>query len=151
MDVYGKVILDEAAAVHGLVYRTSGSAITAASSLWTITSAHTDAASFNNSGQQVALLGTINKFFTPVEMSQTLKVTGVTTMSDATVTGTLTVNNVSATNITTTTLTVTGALAVTATGSTLQKQLNVNNQIVTGVATPTADTCLLYTSDAADE
>lgn len=140
MDVYGKVILDEAAAVHGLVYRTSGSAITAASSLWTITSAHTDAASFNNSGQQVALLGTINKFFTPVEMSQTLNVTGVTTMSNATVTGTLTVNNVQATNITTTTLTVTGALAVTASGSTLQKQLNVNNQVVTGVATPTADT-----------
>ena len=140
MDVFGKVILDENAALHGIVYRDSGSSLTAVAKLWTVTSAHSDAASFSNSAQQVALLGTINKFFTPVELSQTLKVTGVTTLSDATVTGALTVNNVAAQSITTNTLTVTGALAVTATGSTLQKQLDVNSQIVTGIATPTADT-----------
>lgn len=139
MDVFGKVILDESAAAHGLVYRTSGSAITAASSLWTITSAHSDAASFNNSGQQVALLGTINKFFTPVEMSQTLKVTGRTTMSDATVTGTLTVTQVNAEAITTQYIEVTGTLIASAAGTTLIKRLDAANQAIINVPTPTAD------------
>lgn len=139
-DVFGKVILDEAAASHGLHYRSSGSFINTASSLWTIQSAHTDSASFRNATQQVALLGTINKFFTPVELSGTLKVTGNTTMSDATVTGTLTVDVISSQVITTASLTVTGAMTVTSAGTTLQKQLNANNQVVTGIATPTADT-----------
>lgn len=139
MDVFGKVILDETATNHGLVYRGSGSFINTASSLWTVQSAHTDAASFRNATQQVALLGTINKFFTPVELSQTLKVTGVTTMSDATVTGTLTVNNIAATTITTGTLTVTGALSVTAAGATLVKRLDAANQAIINVPAPTAD------------
>lgn len=139
VDVFGKVILDETAAAHGLFYRGSGSSIIGVSNLWTVKSAHSDAASFNNATQQVALLGTINKFFTPVELSGTLKVVGVTTMSDATVTGTLTVNDIAATTITTGALTVTGALSVTAAGTTLVKRLDAANQAIINVPTPTAN------------
>lgn len=139
VDVFGKVILDESATSHGLYYKASGSFINTASDLWTVQSAHTDSASFRNATQQVALLGTINKFFTPVELSSTLKVTGVTTMSDATVTGTLTVNNISATAITTSTLTVTGALSVTAAGATLVKRLDAAGQAIVNIPAPSAD------------
>lgn len=139
MDVFGKVILDETAATHGLVYRGSGSSVTAVDKLWTVQSAHTDAASFRNATQQVALLGTINKFFTPVELSATLKVTGNTTMSNATVTGTLTVSQVNAEAITTGYLDVTGALNVSSTGTTLVKRLDAANQGIINVPTPTAN------------
>lgn len=139
VDVFGKVILDETATNHGLVYRGSGSFINTASSLWTVQSAHTDAASFRNATQQVALLGTINKFFTPVELSQTLKVTGNTTMSDATITGTLTVTQINAEAITTEYLDVTGALIVQSNGATLVKRLDAANQGIINVPTPTAN------------
>lgn len=139
MDVFGKVILDETAASHGMVYRGSGSFINTTASLWTVQSTHTDAASFRNATQQVALLGTINKFFTPVELSQTLKVTGNTTMSDATVTGTLTVTQVDAEAITTDYLQVTGALIVQSNGATLVKRLDAANQAIINVPAPTAD------------
>lgn len=139
MDVFGKVILDETAASHGLVYRGSGSFINTASSLWTVQSAHTDAASFRNATQQVALLGTINKFFTPVELSGTLKVTGNTTMSNATITGTLTVLSVVAESITTEYMEVVGSVNMSASGTTLIKRLDAANQAIINVPAPTAN------------
>lgn len=150
MDVFGKVILDENAAVHGLVYRGSGSSVGAVNSVWKIYSASSDSATFFNSDGQAAVIGSITKFFTPVQLTSTLNVTGATnlttatmsgntSMTNASVSGTLTVNTVAATNVTATNLTVTGTLASNATGTTLLRQLDASNQPIINVPTPSAN------------
>ncbi|MNQ85583.1 hypothetical protein D3C85_1007530 [compost metagenome] len=60
-------------------------------------------------------------------------------MSDATVTGTLTVTQIDAEAITTDYLQVTGALIVQSNGATLVKRLDAANQAIINVPAPTAD------------
>lgn len=139
VDVVGTVIFDEIADQHGLVYRASGSNLKTIDKLWTVKSSHTDSMSFNNGSQQVALIGEINKFFTPVEMSSTLKVTGTSTFTDVNTTGLTTAKAIKVETLEAKTLTVPQSLVVNSAGTTLQKQLDVNGQIVTGLIAPTVD------------
>lgn len=139
LDVVGKVILDESAQAHGIEYRASGSSLKAVDNLWTTTSTHSDSMSFYNSSQQVAVIGAVTKFFTPVEMSETLKVAKMATFTDITSTGTIDANVIKAKEFETASLLVPLALSAGKDGSKLLGQLDVNGMVVSGLITPTGD------------
>lgn len=136
IDVVGKIILDEAALQHGIIYRTSGSNISATDKLWQVRSSHVDAISLSNSTQEVARFGAINTIYTPSTVKNTLTVEQLTTMSDVTVTGVATINTQNVTTATVATLTVPLALSASNTGTMLTGKLDVNGKVVTNLPAP---------------
>lgn len=140
VDVSGRLVFDEAAAQNGLIGRTSSSTIRLVSGLWNVYSSNADSVVFSNDSGEVARLGSTNVFAAPVQVNNTLNVTGQTDLSTTFVDGTLTATDVSVTNRTTTAfLTVTGALDTTAMETRLLRDLNANGFTVTGLVAPSAD------------
>lgn len=141
VDLSGKLIIDEAAAEHGLFGRTSAASIKIVSGLWTVTTAGADAASFVNSAGEVARLGANIVFARPTAINNTLDVTGSTTLSTTTVNGMLTADDATVPGTATVaTLVVAGALSASPSGTQLLADLNANNFKVVNLAAPVANT-----------
>ena len=136
MDVVGKIILDETAPQHGIIYRTGGSNISATDRLWQVHSSHVDAISLSNGTQEVARFGAINNIYTPSTLKNTLTVEQLTTMTDVAVTGTAIINTQNVATSTVNTLTVPLAFSATSTGTLLTGTLDANGKVVTNLPLP---------------